>query len=99
MALLLVRVPLSARVGRQDRTGPDQRSMETDSELGYELEMACMRKKLTASLVMCRNRWDWGGENKTQYGKKGAVAPKINSLEESHRSICNTIFVSFKSYS
>ena len=39
-----------------------------------------------------------GSENKPQYGKKGAVAPKINSLEESHRAICNTILVSFKSY-
>jgi len=77
MALLLVRVPLSARVGRQDRTGPDQRSMETDSELGYELEMACMRKKLTASLVMCRNRWDWGARISLNMGRR----------ERSHRRL------------
>src|SRR6218665_2552179 len=59
MALLLVRMPLSARVGTQDRTGPDQESTGPYSELGYELEMACRRKGLTASLVMCGNRWDW----------------------------------------
>src|SRR6218665_1370098 len=78
MALLLVQV-LSARVRRQDQTGPDQGSTGPYSKLGYELEMACRRKELTASLVMCGNRWDWG-ENKRQYERR----------ERSHRRLIHS---------
>ena len=30
-----------------------------ECELGYELEMTCRRKGMTASLVMRGNRWEW----------------------------------------
>ena len=92
MAFLLVRVPLSARVGRQYRTGPDQGSTGP-----YVVNEDTSWRWMQASLVMCEIV-GMRDENKPQQGKKGAITPKINSLEESHRAICNTIFVSFKSY-